>query len=377
MSTEIDQFDAIIIGAGINGCGVAAELTARNQRVLLLERKAIGSGTSSKSSRLIHGGLRYLETARFGLVHEALRDRQELLVRYPQLVEMRPFYLPVYRSSPRPAWMIGAGLKLYDLLSGSYSEYKSRRIPKNDFNRHAPALSDQDLKAVFQYYDGKTDDLELTRQVAAEAHDNGCVIHEHIQVKKIGQLDDTFQVLTNRGSFSAPMLVNATGPWIDEVNQEHQLPANYHIRKISGIHIIIDGLLTADLMFMQTGGKRIFFIIPEPQYQRTIIGTTEREEHGPCDAVSYDDADIEYLLENINRYLRSDSILKLTDVHDVWIGIRPLIARKNNPTDLSREYILDHHRQGRRQLLHIFGGKLTTFLSLARKSADLLSIRQT
>ena len=374
MEVRPENYDIIILGAGINGCGIAAELSRRNQRVLILERSAIGSGTSSKSSRLIHGGLRYLETAKFGLVREALHDRQELLKLYPGLVQMKPFYLPVYKSSPRPAWMIGLGLKLYDLLSGKYSEFKSQRIHRDEFSSFAASLLQDGLKATFRYFDGKTDDLELTRTVAGEAHKSGCVIHEHIKITAITNQTTAYQVATNRGIFTSPALINATGPWIDEVNERYGLPANYQIRKISGIHIVIDGLLTPDLMFMQTGNKRIFFIIPEPEYKRTIIGTTEREETAICDEVTYDDADIEYLLENINKYLTTNHQLNVNDVKDVWIGIRPLIAHKDNPTNLSREYALDLHPKGNIQLLHVFGGKLTTFLSLARKVADLLKM---
>ena len=369
-----EDYDIIVLGAGINGCGIAAELSRRNQRVLVLERSAIGGGTSSKSSRLIHGGLRYLETAKFGLVREALHDRQELHKLYPDLVQMKPFYLPVYKSNPRPAWMISLGLKLYDLLAGKYSEFKSQRIDRDEFSSFASSLLQDGLKAIFRYYDGKTDDLELTRTVAGEARNSGCVIHEHIKITAITNQTTGYQVATNRGIFTSPALINATGPWIDEVNQRYGFPTNYHIRKISGIHIVIDGLLTPDLMFMQTGNKRIFFIIPEPEYKRTIIGTTEREETVLCDEVTYDDADIEYLLENINKYLTTDHQLTVNDVKDVWIGIRPLIAHKDNPTDLSREYALDLHPKGNTQLLHVFGGKLTTFLSLARKVADLLNM---
>ncbi len=368
---QTENYDAIVIGGGINGCGIAAELTNRGRQVLVLERNALGSGTSSKSSRLIHGGLRYLETAQFGLVREALHDRRELLEKYPDLVEMKPFFLPVYSTSPRPAWMIRMGLKMYDVLSGKFSEFSSSIVPLDEFARRAPALHQDNLQAVFQYFDGKTDDLELTRKIGRAAHRAGCQIHEHIKIKATERSEQEFTITTNRGVFTSPVLVNATGPWIDEINEHYGLPAKYNIRKISGIHIVIDGLLTDDLMFMQTGNKRIFFIIPEPEYDRTIIGTTEREETRPCDEVTYDDGDIEYLLENINAYLIPERQLEINDVTDVWIGIRPLIAKKDNPTDLSREYVLDHQVHGATQLVSVFGGKLTTFLSLARKTADL------
>ncbi|MFH1851609.1 MAG: glycerol-3-phosphate dehydrogenase/oxidase, partial [Candidatus Neomarinimicrobiota bacterium] len=374
MQLPAANYDILILGAGINGCGIAAELTRFGKRVLVLERNAIGSGTSSKSSRLIHGGLRYLETAQFGLVREALQDRRELLEEYPELVELKPFYLPVYASSPRPAWMIRTGLGLYDLLSGKYADRRSERITVDEFLSHAPNLRAEELKAAFRYYDGKTDDLELTRQIAAAAHRLGCRFHEHIKLETITRQSDSHQIRTNRGIFTAPILINATGPWIDEVNARYSLPADFHIRKISGIHIVIDGLLVPDLMFMQTKNQRIFFIIPEPEYDRTIIGTTEREETVPCDEVTYSDSDIEYLLENINSYLMVERQLTISDVQDVWIGIRPLIAHRDNPTNLSREYALDLHRIDGTILLHVFGGKLTTFRSLARKVVKLLKI---
>ncbi len=371
-TTAHQNVDVLILGAGINGCGIARELSQRGRSVLVLDKQSIGSGTSSKSSRLIHGGLRYLETFHLELVHEALNDRQELLRLYPQLVKLKTFYLPVYKSCPRPAWMIWFGLKLYDLLSGKHGSRYSRRIDKKLFLDHTPALRSVGLKSVFQYYDGKTNDLDLTRRVADDARQNGTIILENTTVTAIRSHPKKWTLETNNGTFQAPTLINATGPWIDEVNQRFDLPAQYHIRPISGIHIILKGLLTHDCLFMQTTGKRIFFIIPEPESNQTIIGTTEREETGPIDKVQIQEEDIEYLLYNINQYLRPEFQVQQSDINDTYIGVRPLIARDDNPTDLSREYALDLHRLEKTRLLHVFGGKLTTFLSLARKAADLL-----
>ena len=144
-------YDAIVLGAGINGCGIARELAERGQRVLVLDKGAIGGGTSSKSSRLIHGGLRYLETRQFGLVREALSDRLELLGRYPELVSMRPFYLPIYRKSPRPVWRLWTGIKLYDALAGRHNIYRSRKISRKRFTREFPALKQEGIRAVLRY----------------------------------------------------------------------------------------------------------------------------------------------------------------------------------------------------------------------------------
>lgn len=374
METDVNHItsDVIILGAGINGCGIADELSQSGLNVVVLEKNTVGSGTSSKSSRLIHGGLRYLEQFKFGLVREALLDREELLRKYPEIVRIKRFYFPIYKSSPRPAWVIWCGLKLYDLLTGRHVQHKSKIVSKTIFPKIAPRLKQSGLSAVFMYYDAKTDDLTLTQTIATEAQNHGAKIHKFIQINSITLSNGQYTISTNRDIYSAPILINATGPWIDEVNYTFNLPARYNIRKISGIHVIFDGLITHDLMFMQTEEKRIFFIIPEHQNNQTIIGTTEREETGDMDSVKINPDDIDYLLNQLNIYLDAEYRVTADDIKTTYIGVRPLIAHKDNPTDLSREYILDLHSSEGAHLLHVFGGKLTTYLSLARKVRRLL-----
>ncbi len=367
MTNSTTKIDVIIIGAGINGCGIARELSLADKKVTVIEKSTIGSGTSSKSSRLIHGGLRYLETLQFKLVHEALMDRQELLRIYPDLVQLKSFYIPIYKSSPRPAWMIWIGLKFYDLLSGLNKQHHSRVIPRKQFPVHAASFQTAGLRAVFHYYDAKTDDLKLTQRVAEDAIDNGANIFENTLITNIINDKDYFTVQTDNGDFTAPKLINATGPWIDEVYSKFNLPARFSIRKISGIHIVVDGLLTNDLMFMQTKQKRIFFVIPEPENKQTLIGTTEREESDPIDNITVNEEDIIYLIENINNYLKPEFQILRKNIKDAWIGVRPLVAEAEDPTNLSREYELDKYKFGNATLLQVFGGKLTTYLSLARK----------
>ena len=374
MTSTKYKSDVIIIGAGINGCGIARELAINGKSVTIIDKSTIGSGTSSKSSRLIHGGLRYLETLQFKLVHEALMDRQELLRLYPDLVKMKSFYIPIYKPSPRPAWMIWFGLKFYDLLSGKNKQHHSRVIPRKQFNVHAASFKMDGLKAVFHYYDAKTNDLKLTQRVAQDAIQNGANFYQNTHISSIISDKDSFTVRTSQGDFTAPILINATGPWIDEVNSKFEFPAKFSIRKISGIHIILEGLLTLDLMFMQTKQKRIFFVIPEPTNNQTIIGTTEREESDSIDNITVNEDDINYLIENINNYLEPGFQILRQNVKDSWIGVRPLVAEAENPTNLSREYELDIHKFGEATLLHVFGGKLTTYLSLARKVKKKLSL---
>ncbi|MFC1527318.1 FAD-dependent oxidoreductase [Candidatus Neomarinimicrobiota bacterium] len=364
--------DVIILGAGINGSGIARELAMYGKTITVIDKSTISSGTSSKSSRLIHGGLRYLENLQFKLVREALMDRQELLRIYPDLVKMKSFYIPIYKPSPRPAWMIWFGLKFYDLLSGKNKQHHSRVIPRNQFSVHAASFKHDGLKAVFHYYDGKTNDLQLTQQVAQDAMESGAKFYKNTFISSITKNNDYFTIRTSQGDFTSPILINATGPWIDEVNNKFKFPAKFSIRKISGIHIIVDGLLTNDLMFMQTKEKRIFFVIPEPENNQTIIGTTEREETRLIDNIDVNEEDVLYLIDNINNYLKPGFQILRQNVKDTWIGVRPLIAETENPTNLSREYELDKHILGNITLLHVFGGKLTTYLSLARKVRKLL-----
>lgn len=366
-NNKIIKSDVIILGAGINGSGIARELAMNGKQVTVIDKATIGSGTSSKSSRLIHGGLRYLETMEFMLVREALHDRQELLRIYPDLVKMKSFFIPIYKPSPRPAWMIWVGLKLYDLLSGNAKQHRSRVIHRKNFNIHAASFKHEGLKAVFHYYDAKTNDLQLTQRVASDAKSHGANFYENTIANDISEDGQRFFIKTDNGNFSARTLINSTGPWIDDVNQHFKFPANFAIRKISGIHIILPGLLTSDLMFMQTKQKRIFFVIPEPSNNQTIIGTTEREESVSIDDVEICEEDIQYLIENINNYLTPGFQILRQNIKDAYIGVRPLVAEAENPTNLSREYELDKHSFGNAKLLHIFGGKLTTYLSLARK----------
>lgn len=359
--------DVIILGAGINGSGIAREMAISGKTVTVIDKSTIGSGTSSKSSRLIHGGLRYLETFQFKLVHEALMDRQELLRLYPDLVKMKSFYIPIYKPSPRPAWMIWFGLKFYDLLSSRRRQHQSRIVNRKKFSVHAASFKNDGLKAVFHYYDAKTNDLKLTLRVAQDAIESGANFYQNTHISSIVNEKDSFTVRTSQGDFTAPTLINATGPWIDEVNSKFELPAKFSIRKISGIHIVLEGLLTQDLMFMQTKEKRIFFVIPEPTNNQTIIGTTEREETVSIDEVTICEEDIEYLIKNINNYLKPGFQILRQNVKNAYLGVRPLVAEADNPTNLSREYELDIHKFGDATLLHVFGGKLTTYLSLARK----------
>lgn len=359
-------YDVIIVGAGINGVAIAKALTESKKKVLVIDKDCIAAGASSHSSRLIHGGLRYLETYEFSLVREALKDQKYLLDSYRDLVRLCPFYLPIYKNSKRPAWMIGLGLWLYSLF-GQHGK-KASKIPKEEFLRQFKAIKEEDLNAVYRYYDGKTDDDALTHKIAKQAQETGVVVLENTKITDLVIKDDMLSVQTDTQSFQTNVLINATGAWVDEFNAQFSLPSSYTIEKLSGIHLVIGRVLVPQPLILETSSKRIFFIIPEEN--TTIIGTTERSETVKIDEIRVNNEDIEYLLRESNNYLRT--ALKRSDIKEVYIGTRPIIKSQKDPSQMSREYKLDLHHLGKNRVLHVYGGKLTTFPSLAKKVVKVL-----
>ncbi len=356
----------VILGAGINGVAIAKALASSGKKVLVVEKKYIAAGASSKSSRLIHGGLRYLENFEFSLVKEALHDQKYLLDTYPDLVKLRPFYLPIYKSSKRPIWMIRIGLWLYGFFA--QHRHKPTQIDKKMFLTEFNGIKEHNLKAVFRYFDGKTDDDVLTHKIAHEAKDLGVEIIEYTQVTSVQVEDAAIALRINDSFIHTQVLINATGAWVDEVNARFNLPSSYTIEKLSGIHLVIGKILVPDPLILETSSKRIFFMIPETD--TTLIGTTERSESCKVDEIIVHNEDIEYLLRESNAYLRT--ALTHDDIKEVFIGTRPIIKSQKDPSRMSREYKLDLHHLGESKILHVYGGKLTTFPSLAQKVLDVL-----
>lgn len=364
---NVQCFDYVILGAGINGSAIARELAYKNKSVLVLDKSTIGSGTSSKSSRLVHGGLRYLENLDIFLVREALKDRALLVSLYSDIVKMSPFYLPVYKHSCRSPMLLYLGLKLYDILGSKAGGYGSLKVSADEFSEIFPNIRTEDILTAYRFYDAKTDDLALTKRVATDAIAKGAEFIENSEIHEIA-FRESIDINTSKGLFQTKNMINATGPWIDEINVGYNLPCNYKITKISGIHIEVGKKIVPHPLVLQAQTKRIFFIIPEDD--TTIVGTTERVENVECDKVELNNSDIEYLLENLNSYLKLP--VNQGDIIKKWIGIRPLIESKENLSMISRGYKLDLHRINENKLLHVFGGKLTTCLSLAKRAVDIL-----
>ena len=365
----MNKTDVLVIGGGIHGCGVAQAAAARGLRVMLIEQSAIAQGTSSRSSKLIHGGLRYLETAQFSLVREALHEREILLRIAPGLVHRERFYIPVYRTSSRPPWKIAAGLILYRLLAGSGNDF--HRIPRERWDRTLPGLSMEGLRAVFQYWDAATDDAAMTQAVADSAIQMGAEVLTGCRVQSAKRVHDGWEVgMSHGGMAHASVLVNAAGPWVNQV-QDLIVPKvrTLRISLVQGSHIILPHSQEAYVYTEADDGRAVFIM---PWRGKTMVGTTEVNVMDVAHPEP-DDDEINYLL----RAYRHHYPLRVSSKNDVIInyfaGVRVLPEGEGHVTGRTREVRLWCDDSSPPRLVTIYGGKLTTYRRTADRVMQLLS----
>ncbi|MGN6183206.1 MAG: glycerol-3-phosphate dehydrogenase/oxidase [Thermoanaerobaculia bacterium] len=351
-----------VIGGGINGCGIAWELVRRGYRVTLFEKGICGAQTSSKTTKMIHGGLRYLEHLHFGLVRESLRERAWLLKHLPELVKPMEVLLPVYADSPRSRAEIRLGLLLYDFLAGRENLQRHRVRSIDELISLAP-LSPAGLLGGFSYWDAQVDDYALVRTVVASAIRDGADIRENTRVESIERDGDGWLIQSDRfGTERFSLVVNAAGPWMNELLRDNGIAASYVLSLVRGSHIVLKQRISErGLLLQSTTDRRVFFVLPSKE--TTLVGTTEVLQHESLDSVYPHDDEIEYLIQRFNRYFR-DAISR-DDVQSAFAGVRPLVGRASNPSAIGRDSRVV--RDG--NLINVFGGKMTTFLSLARNVA--------
>jgi len=359
--------NVLVIGGGIHGCGVAQVAAAQGLRVLLAEQGEIASGTSSRSSKLIHGGLRYLETMQFGLVREALHERETLLRIAPELVRRERFYIPVYRISSRPAWKITAGLMLYRFLAGGGNDF--HRIPRHQWEQVLPDLSTEGLRAVFQYWDAATNDAALTRAVADSAVQMGAEVLTQCCVQSIRQINHGWEVnVGDGGKVRAGVLVNAAGPWVNQVLQLiSPSTGKLEISLVQGSHIILPQSQEAYVYAEAEDGRAVFIM---PWKGQTMVGTTE------VDAVDFNhpepgDDEISYLLKVYRHHYPSRSAHE-KDIVGFFAGVRVLPGDGGSFTGRTREVRLLCDNSSHPCLITIYGGKLTTYRRTAERVMQLL-----
>ncbi len=375
-----EPFDALVIGGGINGTSIARDAAMRGLRVALIERDDFAAGTSSRSSRLIHGGLRYLEHGYFQLVFESSRERRLLLKLAPHLVRPLAFTWPVYRGARVPRWKLAAGLFLYDALSLFRNVTRGQRLGTGGVLAREPALRPDGLRGGGMYYDAATDDTRLTLANAMGAIASGATVVNHAAVRRLVARDGGFDIdiddaLGGRHTTArAQVVVNATGPWTDNIRRLEHDDVAPSVRGSKGVHIAVPrerirnrGALT----LLSPVDGRVMFVLPAGT--SAIIGTTETPTDADPEEVRASEIDVAYLLATANAFFPA-ARLGRDDVISAWAGIRPLIAAgyTGGASSASREHALDWTASG---MVTISGGKLTAYRAIAAEVVDALEHR--
>jgi glycerol-3-phosphate dehydrogenase len=361
--------DVLIIGGGIVGAGIARDAAMRGLQIGLVEQHDFAFGTSSRSSRLLHGGLRYLAQGRLGLVHEASVEKKIIHQIAPHLAEPLPFIFPTYRGNKNwRLWQLQIGVKIYDLLCGGRNLGQSTWLKPEQVLDKVPGLRAADLSGAVRYYDGFTNDARLTIDTLRSAANSEAKLVNYCRFQNATpgelwecDLEDVFA--GKKLKLRARAVVNATGPWADGLPH-----SRVKLRVTKGIHVVVerDPVPVTETIVM-TEGKRILFAIPWGE--RTILGTTDTDYEGSLDDVTADAADVDYVLKITNQFFPN---AKLTDadVVSAWAGLRPLLADPNgNPSDISRSHEIRTPEPG---WWDVAGGKLTTFRLMAEQTVDQL-----
>ena len=345
-----------IVGGGINGLCCAWVLSQQGHNVHLYEQGALMRKTSCSSSKLLHGGLRYLEHGSFRLVRESLKERDEWLKRTPTLTNTVRIVLPIYKGMQRKRWIIKLGLFLYDNIAGKSTLPKSKWLDKSTILQKDPNLNAVGLIGGYEFSDGQMDDYKLGLWVAEQAEIAGSTLYENTTVKAIDEHGNIY--LNNKSPIKYDRVINVAGPWAEELLNQSKLSAPYQLDAVRGSHLVINKPCKQSYLFEVPDEKRIFFVLPQGNY--TLIGTTEVKQtlNEPIEC-SLQEQD--YLLASYNHYHTS----KITsdDILEKFAGIRPLLSSSTNPNDTTREYAIRRTNK----LINVFGGKWTTCLALANK----------
>jgi glycerol-3-phosphate dehydrogenase len=369
MTTPI--YDVVVVGGGIHGVGVAQAAVAAGYSTLLLERSGLASGTSSRSSKLIHGGLRYLESGQLGLVRESLREREILLRLAPELVHRVPFYIPVYACTRRGPWTIRAGLSLYALLGGLSQETRYEILPRTRWGT-LDGLGTNGLQAVFCYQDAQTDDAELTRAVMHSAQTLGATLCCPANFLSAKQTRDGFRIHYLEGDKEilchGKTLVNAAGPWVNAVLDRITPRSDTLLMElIQGTHILLEGEIRNGVYYVEAprDGRAVFVM---PWKGNTLVGTTETPYHGDPVAVQPLPNEVEYLREAFLHYFPTRNANLLSS----FAGLRVLPHDARSVFHRARETRLQTDTPRRPRLVSIYGGKLTGYRATAAKVVTLL-----
>ncbi len=370
------QTDVLVVGGGIHGVAVAQAVAAAGHKAILVEKTTLAAGTSSRSSKLIHGGLRYLENGHLGLVMESLRERTLLLRNAPELVRLETFRIPIYAETRRPPWVIASGLSLYALLCGFRSGTRFGRVPVGDW-RDLDGLRTDGLKTVFRYHDARTDDRALTRAVMRSAIELGAELACPCEFvgAEIGSdgVEAQLRKPSGEDNVFARVLVNAAGPWVNEVADrirgDIQRPP---VALVQGTHIEVPGQLERGCYYIESprDGRAIFVMSWKGH---TLVGTTETRFDGPPDNVHPLASEEHYLVSVLKHYFPDHPVQTRHDVLSSWAGVRVLPKGTGHAFHRTREtrFVVDRRKSPRAAA--VYGGKLTTHRATAEKLMSLIA----
>jgi glycerol-3-phosphate dehydrogenase len=365
----MEPFDLLVVGGGINGAAIARDASIRGARVLLVEKDDLAGHTSSASSKLIHGGLRYLEHREFRLVREALAERETLLRTAPHIVRPLRFVLP-QAPGMRPYWMVRAGLLLYDLLALRGSLGRSRRVGRREPELRVPLA---DRRRLLSYWDAWVDDSRLTLLNAVDAAERGAEVATRTELLSARREGELWRAELSGGrTVAAKAVVNAAGPWVAELLDRLGETSRSQVRLVKGSHIAVPKLWEGDHAYiLQQPDKRVVFALPFLG-EFTLIGTTDIEVARPEDAVATAE-EIRYLCEAADRYFKRPIVP--ADVVWNYSGVRSLYDDgAADAKAVTRDYHLELDSDRRPKLLSVFGGKITTARALAQEALDRLGI---
>lgn len=375
MKRKEPDWEVLVVGAGIHGAGVFQAAAAAGYRTLLIEARGIAAGTSSRSSKLIHGGLRYLESFELGLVREALAERARLLRNAPELARLIPFHIPVYRSMSRSALEVRAGLSLYALLGGLGREARFHCVPRENWGE-LDGLRTDGLVRVFRYFDGQTDDAALTRAVVASGEALGGEFRCPARLAGARRVGDRFEVEWDepgsekeRQGATTATLINAAGPWVERVRSlVTPRPPGFEIDLVGGTHVELPGRLARGAYYTEAPRDRraVFHI---PYGTRTLVGTTERLFDGDPAQIAPTEQEIDYLVETFLAHFPN----REARVLDAWAGLRVLPRETKAAFRRSRETHLVPDERECPRTIAIYGGKLTTYRATADRVIALLA----
>jgi glycerol-3-phosphate dehydrogenase len=370
------EFDLLIVGGGITGVAVARDASLRGFHTALVEKGDFGSGTSSRSTRLIHGGIRYLEYGEFKLVFDASSERRLMRKVAPRLVRPLAFLYPLYRGQKPAPWKLRIGMVLYDALSLFRNVQRHRWLRPAEVQRREPLVAGRGLLSAARYYDAQVDDARLTLLTAKAAHLHGAVMVNHARVvglmKAGGRVVGAHVVDEVSGrevAVRAKIVVNAAGVWVDGVRGMDEQACQPMIRPTKGIHLVVPRARLysqhAVIFSVPRDGRHIFLI---PWGDFTLIGTTDTDYDGDRDRPAADLDDVEYLLEALQHTFPGAQI-QAGDIVSTWAGLRPLVSAPGSPSALSRQHVILESPSG---LITIAGGKLTIQRMMAEQVTDLV-----